>query len=433
MSGPSGQAPTTTTTAPTGLTMSGLSLPSPQVALPLIAILGYTAFLITGFGAGLGAAQPVPIYTYLGLLLLIMQAVISENRSATRLIYIFLTSGFAVIYAGFVIFDKVDNFARSPYFYFIVNLFLVVVFIYDAITRRRGQNRVMATAEGDPLPAQLHPYSFGSFATDFGGLAILMYIAYGLLRIITSIPFGATQKPIDLDLSQIGLNIPNIPTLQQLDLVIAVGATAVALLILGIVGVLAATGKGFVVVKNFFDAIRRIAIIAGNQVLLSLRLVLSPLVWLIPSFSIAVFSSQFTTYLNNSAASRTASIPDLFNPFSPHAQANYGLAFIQLGLGILAVAAVVLAVAVVEHDGHIIERTFEVLAAAGRTVALTLAIFTFSLAALNAFLVLIRPGTTEPFQVGGATLMALVAGVIFTIYATLRSRSQKPAPTEPGV
>ncbi len=418
-----------------------MRLPSPQIALPLIAILGYAAFLITGFGAGLGpSVQPLPIYIFLGLMLLALQAVISDNRSAARLLYIFLTSGFALVYAGFVYFDRVDNFARSPYFYFIVNLFLIVVFIYDAIDRRRNRpSQVMTTAEGDPLPAQLHPYSFGSFATDFAGLAILLYIAAGLLRIIASNPFGATNEPINLNLDQIGLHLANIPTLQQLDLVIAVGATAIALLLLGIVGVLAAAGQGSgsgtsgIAVTNFFDTIRRIAIIAANQVLLSLRLVLSPLVWLIPSFSIAVFASQFTTYLNTSAATTSPSILNLFNPFSAHARGNYGNAFADLGLAILAVAAVVLAVAVVEHDGRIIERTIEVLGVAGRTVALTLAIFTFSLAALNAFLVLIRPGTTEPFQIGGATLMALVAGIIFATFATVRSRRTPVDPATPRV
>ncbi len=431
MSEQSLNTPTATATQPPQSHAPTFRLPSPEVALPLIAILGYSAFLISGFGKDLGpSVQPLPIYAFLGLLLLALQAVISTKASVAGIIYTFVTSSLALIYAAFVYFDKADNFARHAAFYFVVNTMLVVVFIYDAIARRVRTGALDGSAQA--MPAQMKPFSFGSFAVDFAGLAILLYIAYGLLNFIVSVPIGATQQTINLNLDQIGLNIPNIPTLQQLDLVIAVGATAVALLLTGIVGVVAVAGQGTgagsggAAVGTFGGALGRIANTAANQVLLSLRLVLSPLVWLIPSFSIAVFSNNFTNYLNLAAATRNAPW-DLINPFSAKAAANYGNAFAQLGLGVLSVAAVILAVAVVEHDGEIIQRTLQVLGVAGRTVALTLAFFTFSLAFLNMVLVLVRPQTSEPFQVGGSTLIALVAGGIFAGYVALRERARKPA------
>jgi hypothetical protein len=426
----------TATATATASTARMFRLPSPQVTLPIIAILGYTAFLVTGFGQSLGpSVQPLPIYTFLGLMLLALQAVISDNRTAARVIYVFLTSGLALVYAAFVYYGQAGNFARSPLFYFVVNAAALIVFIYDAIDRRRTNRQMLQgviAKRGGTMPPS-HPFSFGNFATDFSGLAILFYINYGLLRFLATVPVGHVFiQPINLDLSQIGISISNIPTLYQLNLVIAVGATAVALLLLGIVGVLA-VGQGGgadssgAAVSTFGGDIGRIANVAVNQVLLSLRLVLSPLVWLIPSFSIAVFADRFTQYLNASASQMNKSIWDLFNPFTQRAVGTYGNAFIQLGLGVIAVAAVILAVAVVEHDGEVIERTLQVLGIAGRTVALTLAIFIFSLAALNAFLLLINPNTSEPFQLGGATLIALVAGALFAGYATLSNRGQKPA------
>lgn len=428
-------AATATATAASNTRM--FRLPSPQVTLPIIAILGYTAFLITGFGQSLGpSVQPLPIYTFLGLMLLALQAVISDNRTVARVIYVFLTSGLALVYAAFVYYGQADNFARSPLFYFVVNAAALVVFIYDAIDRRRTNRQALqgvVAKQGGTMPPS-HPFSFGNFATDFSGLAILCYINYALLRFLATVPVGHVfQQPINLNLSQIGLSLPNIPTLYQLDVVIAVGATAVALLLLGIVGVLA-VGRGSgadssgAAVSSFGGDIRRIANVAMNQVLLSLRLVLSPLVWLIPSFSIAIFADKFTSYLDQSAMSHSKNVWDLFNPFSGRAIDTYGNSFIQLGLGVIAVAAVILAVAVVEHDGAVIERTLQVLGIAGRTVALTLAIFIFSLAALNAFLLLINPNTSEPFQLGGATLISLVAGALFAGYATLTNRGQKAAP-----
>lgn len=434
---------TTTATAAPTTTAARFKLPSPQVALPLLAILGYTAFLITGFGVKLGTWQPLPIYIYLSLMLLSLQAVISENRSLPRIIYIFLTSGFAVVYAAEVFFNQSPNFVREPWTYIVMNALLIGVFIFDAVDRRRATPQGLSgSATSGRLgnipprtPSQMQPFSFGAFAIDFAGLAILFFIAYGLLNLLSAYNFAQTGEPpvhVVIDLHQtLGLSIPNIRTLPDLDLLIAIASTAVCLLMLGIVGVLAtATNQSqsehynSSAVRSFGGSLAHVARVASNEVLLSLRLVLGPLVWLIPAFSIAVFSKQFTTYLNI-AALRTDNIVNLFNPLSSSSQMGFENALLDLGLGIIAVAAVILAVAVVEHESAIISRTLEILGIAGRTVALTLALFMLSLAAVNAVVNIVTPIKNEPFQVGASTVLALLAGIGFALYAAIREQMAK--------
>ncbi len=65
----------------------------------------------------------------------------------------------------------------------------------------------------------------------------------------------------------------------------------------------------------------------------------------------------------------------------------------------------------------------------GQVVALTLVFFTLSLAALNAFLIKIGTITVEPFQIGGVTLISLIAAGILTVYVALRAPPKSsPAP-----
>ncbi|HZC79326.1 MAG TPA: hypothetical protein VE258_16345, partial [Ktedonobacterales bacterium] len=55
----------------------------------------------------------------------------------------------------------------------------------------------------------------------------------------------------------------------------------------------------------------------------------------------------------------------------------------------------------------------------GRTLAVTLAFFLYSLAALNAFAVLLFDSHAEPFQVGAPGLLALVAFAAFVFYSAV--------------
>ena len=398
----------------------GNNLPSTQVTLPIVAILGFTAFFISGFGVDLQGGQSLPIYIFLGLLLLALQTIISETRTATRILYIFLTSGFALVYAAEVFFGGANNFARTSWFYFTINVLLVIVFIYDALARRLPGRRHINGQPVSERQMQIEPFSFASFATDFAGLAVLFYTAYGLLNLIASIPIGVDGKPIVITINP---PIGNISSLAQLDLVGGFSATAVALLLTGIVGILAVAGQNSV--QGFAGSAGKIARVAANQVLLSLRLVLGPLVWLIPSFALANFSDSFVRYLNANASVKNTNWVDLFNPFTQNVVSHYPQAFANFGLLLLATVAVVLAVAVVEHDGKIIMRTLELLGVAGRTVAAVLFLFIGSLAAVNAVLVLVKPDAREPFQVGGDTLIALGAALILFTYSAITGRKQK--------
>jgi hypothetical protein len=431
MSNPSSTASATATAVDTQTQM--FRLPSPQITLPIVAILGYAAFLVTGFGAGLGPAQPLPVYAFIGLLLLALQAIITEDHSVSRLLYIFITSGFALVYAAEVYFNQAQNFATSSTFYLVYNTLLIGIFIYDAITRRFRTT----TPAGKPLPASALPprNAFAALAADFAGFAVLMYVVYGLLTIISSVPVGRQHTPIDLSLQSFGINFgPNITTLPALDLVLGIAASAIGLLLTGIVGVLAVAGQPITPdspeqgARTFGGNLIRIATQAVNQVLLSLRLALSPLVWLIPSFSIARFSDLITQYLNNSARLSQSTILDLFNPFSPQSIKNYPNALEDFVLLLVSAAAVVLAVAVVEHDLGVIKRTLQVLGVTGQVVAYTLVFFTLSLAAVNALLIKVGTITVEPFQIGGVSLIALIAGGILSIYVAIMPR---PKPSTP--
>ncbi|MBF6590074.1 MAG: hypothetical protein IVW57_06010, partial [Ktedonobacterales bacterium] len=318
-----------------------------RMYLPVLVLLGYVAFLITGFGTRLGAIRPVPLYIFLGLLLLTLQMAISENRSLARAVYVLVTSGFALIYAGERAFNtSTQNFTRSPYTYIIINALLLAVFFFDAIDRRRAHPSGLDAAvtahgtDGGLDAADRQPVSqlsYGAWATDFAGLAIIFYVAALLLDLLgpqnllqrLGIPrIGSAYVSVDLNAAlHLGLNAP-INHLENLDLVVALFATAISLLLLVIIGALVipdqrnegatapATSDGY---GRSLGVILRVAL---TQVLLSLRLVLGPLVWLIPAFSLAAFAQQVAAYLGFSARFSGASLLDLFNPLSKTSQAH---------------------------------------------------------------------------------------------------------------
>ncbi|HEX6123253.1 MAG TPA: hypothetical protein VFY89_08830, partial [Ktedonobacterales bacterium] len=171
---------------------------SMRMYLPLLILLGYIAFLITGFGTRLGALQPLPIYIFFSLLLLALQLTISANRTAARVLYVLVTSGFALTYAGERVFNSAQNFTRSPYTYIIINALLLIVFLYDAVDRRRAKPRGLdhavaahtraggaeAESEADDEPRPIAQRSYGAWATDFAGLASIFFIAAFLLDLL---------------------------------------------------------------------------------------------------------------------------------------------------------------------------------------------------------------------------------------------------------
>src|SRR5262249_34834434 len=111
---------------PTAAREPVVGTPHPQAVArsyaPILVLLAYTASLITAFGASLGKWQPVPIYIFCALLLLTLQETIAAHRSHGRFIYIFLTSTFAVLFAGDAVFPPFakSNVALSSYTYLII-------------------------------------------------------------------------------------------------------------------------------------------------------------------------------------------------------------------------------------------------------------------------------------------------------------------------
>ncbi len=435
-------SPPATATATATETTPAVRFPPARVLLPFFVLLGYVALLISGFGTALGVLQPLPIYIYLSILLIFLQTAISENRSLARILYIFAASAFALIYAGEVVFDpSTGNFTRSPYTYIILNALLLAVFVYDTVDRRRPHRRGLdATipAGARAQPGRLSPLSYGALGTDFAGMAILFFVAAFLLdllgpqAVLRFLGVQTNMPYVTVDLNQaLGLHLPRtLSSLQALDVVIAFGATAASLLFLGLVGVVAVAQPqpagtpegqtpGSSAVRRFGGSLQGILQTALNEVLLSLRLVLGPLVWLIPAFSIGNLATQVVVYLNLSSSAKDSTILDLFNPLSKTSRANFGMGIATVALGVVAVAAVILAVAVVEHDGRILRRTLAIVRLIGRTLAVTLAFFLYSLAALNAVAVLLLDSHAEPFQVGAPGLLALVAFAGFVFYSAV--------------
>jgi hypothetical protein len=405
------------------------------------------AFLITGFGTHLGAFQPVPIYVFFSLLLLTLQLAIAENHSSARVLYVLVTSGFAVIYAGERVFNSAQNFTRSPYTYIIINVLLLIVFIADAIDRRRGNAAgldhaigAQAGDQGDGASEPVSQLSYGAWATDFAGLAVIFYIAAFLLDLLGPqnllqrlgfhrIGNGKPYVGVDLNTAlHLHLNAP-INLLQNLDLDIALFATAISLLLLVIVGALVIPESQQAGGQTYGRSLSAIVGVALKQVSLSLRLVLGPLVLLIPAFSIAAFSQQVTEYLRYSARFAGSSLLDLFNPFSKTSQAHYQQGFGALSLGVLAVAMVVLTVIVLEQNRRIISRTIKIIEETGRVIAWTWAFLLYSLATLNAVVVLGGFTKVEPFQVGAPGLLALLIGVGFIFIESLRPHPRPAVPT----
>jgi hypothetical protein len=135
-------------------------------------------------------------------------------------------------------------------------------------------------------------------------------------------------------------------------------------------------------------------------------------VWLVPAFSIAFFSRMVTDYLNKSAAT-TGSIWELFNPFSPASRDSYVMGIVTLLLGVVALVTVVLAVVILDHDRGIVRYTLDILGESLRVLLVIWVFFIYSLAVINAIVILLGITTLRPFQVGAPGLISLVVAVFF--------------------
>jgi hypothetical protein len=407
----------------------------PRVAvlllLALIVTFGYVAFLMAGFGKGLETVgnynvRPLSLYVYGGALLLLLQWQVIHSLGGAQLtgvrrlvsmvetIYTFVTSIFALVYMGQALFFRgSNNITQQPATYIILNAGAIIVLLMDFSYRRTKDGRAARPPVGDP--ALNSP--FLNLALDIGGLAAFCYLAWAILWVLNALNY------VTVNIHQLGL--PGITYLQDLDLVLALAITAIALALTVMHGFLVNTTDAQVGDARgiFWMQLLRLARYASSQGLDSLRLVLGPLIWLIPAYSIGQFAIQTTTYFDSVATTGTQGLWGLFNPFSPNSIANYGRGLLVIALALIAVGTVIIASAVVEHNVAVFIRTLSMLRRAGQAVTLTLALFLFSLAIINAVEVIVAHAAQpmEPFQLGAATLFALILAIVPPVFARIRN------------
>ena len=167
-----------------------------------------------------------------------------------------LSGAFAIVYAGERAFgpQTTGNFTKSPYTYIIINALFVVVFVVDVVAAPAQSRRGLRTEAPRP-PAGI----YGRLATEFAGLAILFYVSWFILdllgpqTILHAFGLGGSTPYVTVDLKQtLGISIlpGNSSLLQDLDLVLGYGATAITLLVLGLVGILSVAGGQSGSVRN---------------------------------------------------------------------------------------------------------------------------------------------------------------------------------------
>lgn len=415
-----------------------------EVLIPAFVILGYAAFLISGFdgfGAKLGSSRPLPIYIYVVILLFILQYSISHDRSLVKTVYGFGAAAFAAIYAAEIVFyNGTQNFTKSTLTYVILNAFVVGIFVFDAIKRHRARitTEMLMGEVSKPGATVAGPlFDFQALATDFAGASLLFFISSALLdfldqRVILHIlGFPSTPVYADLSLNKLfGWNLgAPIDRLDGLDFALGFVAGALWLLTLAIIAALSVIQRNATTnktdVTNFFGAIGDIIRRGATEATYSLRSVLEIYIWLVPAFSVANFAAEITTYFNNSAHSQNSGIVDLFNPLSANSLANFGPGVLDIVLAGVAMAAVVAAVAISEFNGAIIQTTLSNIGTFIRIVAISAIFISLSLAFTNAASILFSVTKSTPFQVGAVTVAALIIFVGYAIIENSHQRKQR--------
>jgi hypothetical protein len=307
-------------------------------------------------------------------------------------------------------FQGTNNIARNPATYLILNGLAVIILLVDLIYRRtpvgREDRRQDGTRELDS--------PFLSLAVDVAGIAAYCYLAWASLTIL------ATLNPpyVLVDIHQWGL--PGIHYLQDLNLVLALAFTAVALALAVMQGLFVNVGvrrEGRD--EMFWRQLLRVARTAAWDGLGSMRLVLGPLIWLIPAYTIGQFAIQTTDYFRQVATKKGQGIGELFNPFSANSLDNFGRGLLVLVLALIAVALVIVASVIVEHDFALLRSTLAMLRDAARALTLILALFLVSLAVINAVAVIVA-GVSEPFQLGAAALVAVILAIVPPVFERVR-------------
>ncbi|HEV2235236.1 MAG TPA: hypothetical protein VGR57_01120, partial [Ktedonobacterales bacterium] len=349
------------------------------------------------------------------------QANLIRRRSVGAIAYTAFATIFALVFAADLVFNTstTGHFTRSPITYLIINVLLLIALIYDVVARRTGSRQATRMGFFSPL----------ALAVDFSELAIVMYVAAVLVNLLRlgSPPF------IVINLNQtLGLHLPDrVANLQDLDAGIALSATALMLLFLGIVGGVASgqpvADFGSSAVTNVQGVLGNVLRTTWHGVSRSLRLVLGPLIYVGAGLSVALLAQQIVQFFQQ--AQQSSNLVDLLNPFSATSQARYQQGLLTVLLTAIAVVTIILAVALVEQNATVLRRTIALLLRAGQTTALTLAFFMFSLAFLNAALIFFGVTRLEPFQVSAPAILALVVAGGFMLLGARRAGTvaAKPA------
>jgi hypothetical protein len=378
-----------------------------RIAIPVLVVLGYVAFVLAGYNPfGLpfvpgNEALALPLYAYFSLLLLTFDVVIAERRTWGLLLYVALTSAFTLGFvANTTFFGGKTDLAHNPTTYLVINVAAALAFLYGLLTQQLAFGK---SAAGDEATTgqSAAPGGYSRLAAALTGLSLLGFLFWGFLA------FVENQLQVVVSLS--GLESLGITTLSDLNRDIGLGALFLALVVMVIVGLF--TGG-----QAFLTTLQRILGVAVEESGYSLRFVLSPFIWIVPAISLATFSRQVTQTLVQASKNQTGPVWELFNPFSPASQSNYLAALTNLGLGVLAVFAVIIAVAVLEYSRPAIARAVQIIAETGRAVGVVLILFLLSLAVLNALVILTTISPARPFQLGATSLVAFVAAIIlFTL------------------
>lgn len=431
-SGSSSAGSSSTGSSSTGSTTgnnSGAFLSSAAVSryITNAVLAGYAATLVSGFDTYLKSAQALPLYVYFSVGLLLLPLVIAPGRSAVQVLYTFVFTAFFEVYAGTVVFDQsTTGWTHSAYTYILLEGVLLAVFLADAIFRSLSNVGSGRSSSGSTATSPL-----ASLSADVAGLAVFLYICALLLDLLGEqhvlqwlgiVRHAQPYVIVNLN-AALGFNLPSpLNNLESLDLALAVGASAVALLLFALVGDLRlvsvpvsspGTASTYATTSGSLAA-RIIQSVASevDQVLLSIRAAVSPLGWLVPAFCAGALAQNIVGYLNYSAK-KPGTIGDLFDPFSQVGLSTLHSAVGDVALAAVAVVAATLTIDLEIHDWSAAKRMAQLVAATGRALPLTTTLFLYSLAAFNAVLMLFVPSTPLPFRVGTLGLLALIVGASF--------------------
>lgn len=113
----------------------------------------------------------------------------------------------------------------------------------------------------------------------------------------------------------------------------------------------------------------------------------------------------------------------MLNPGAAASQA-YTTALANVGYGLIAVAAVVVAVAWAEHNAQTIVRTLKLIQRLAMAVGLSLGLVLIVLALTNVLVILVtRSAQPTPFQLGADAVVAFVVAIGLILASVVRVRN----------